>query len=156
MWRAVFRPIPAGLERPARYLALVAGLMAAWLATSQSSMVGALALVLVVVVAAVPSFTGRRLWPWQALFISSGLLGRSEMKRITGAANWTAAAAWLAIWPDAPVIDRYHVLGFIGHEEEAEWLIEDFLTRPRMTATSAPGPRLGAIGESADGSTSSR
>ena len=125
LWRAVFRPLRPDLESVGRYAAILAGALAGGLLFRWHTPVGYVVLLLALALAVLPPLLGRGLWGWQAVLISSGLRSRTQIKAIVGEVNDKAAAEWLAASSGASASDRYHVLAFLGRDEEAERLIPE-------------------------------
>jgi hypothetical protein len=111
-----------------RYSATAVGGILALIVHGRPAAAWVLALVVALVVSAIPAIAQRSLWLWQTAFIGQALRHGREIRGIVGAANLKAAAAWLERSQDAPAYDRYRVLGFIGHDEEAESLIPELPT----------------------------
>jgi hypothetical protein len=145
--QAAFRPAPRSTQRVVQFLASLAGSVTGTLLLLWPAAVAVSVLAIGLAAMLVVPLRGRWAWRWEATIIADAKRQADEMASILGdAPTQRSGADWLARSPDAPVDDRYRVLGFIGHDELAEQLIPELPTGTPEERFWRPGQRSAATG----------
>jgi hypothetical protein len=113
------------LDQPAAFAVVLAAAFGAGIGAAWHPLAGAIVLLATLAVAVVPPLLARRSWGWQRVLISHAAYSRAQILSIVGAVTPGAANRWLAASADATPSDRYHVLAFVGRDEDAERLIPE-------------------------------
>ena len=105
------------------YASAISGVLIA-LVGSRSPLLPLAALPIAALVLAGVSAMYRWTWPWQRAYLREGRRSDTQLCTIVGRPiDKSAAEAWLAASPEAPVFDRMLVLKWLGRDDQADALI---------------------------------